>query len=72
MPEAAVRIVDLSTHSEPFVTVDELATYYGVSDDTIRRDIHKGALAAVRVGTKGQLRIRIDEARRYGKSGPPQ
>lgn len=66
------RIMDLRTHSEPFVTVDELAGYYGVSDDTIRRDIQKGALAAVYVGAKRQIRIRIDEARRYGKDGPPQ
>lgn len=61
------RIRDLDRHDQPFVTVYELAAYWGVSDDTIRRDIAKGALVAVRVGSKKQIRIPIAEARRYGQ-----
>lgn len=59
------RIVDLATHLESFVTVDELAAYWRVSRDVIYRDIDKGALIAWRVGRL--IRIRLDDARRYGQ-----
>ncbi len=61
------RILDLDRHDEPFVTVEELAAYWKVSDRTIRRDIAKGALMVMRVGSSGQIRIPISEARRYGR-----
>ena len=61
------RILDLNRYDEPFVTVEELAEYWRVSDDTIRRDIAKGALIVLRVGPMRQIRIPIAEARRYGQ-----
>ena len=51
---------------EPLViSPSRLAAYWGVSVRTIYRDIHKGALPAFRVG--GQLRIRMTDARQYGR-----
>lgn len=61
-------IFDLDKHAAPFVSVAELAAYWGVSEQTIRRDIEKGAIADVRrVGTGNQIRIPIKSAREYGK-----
>ncbi len=62
------RIVDLARHPDSHVTVAQLAAYWGVSEKTIRRDIDKGALKAVRVGSNALIiRIPIEEARRYGQ-----
>ena len=61
------RILDLDQHNEPFVSVAELARYWGVSDDMIRRDIEKGALKVMVVGSSRIIRIPIAEARRYGR-----
>ena len=60
---------DLWRCTERYVTPAELARYWRVSTDTIYRDIKKGALPAFRVGSSGALRIRIEEARRYGRPG---
>jgi excisionase family DNA binding protein len=60
------RIRNLSTCEQAYVTVDELAEYLRVSEDTIRRHIKKGALRVVRLSRDGNLvRIPIAEARRY-------
>jgi DeoR/GlpR family transcriptional regulator of sugar metabolism len=61
------RILDLDRHDEPYVSVAELARYWGVSDDMIRRDIEKGALKVMVVGSSQVIRIPIAEARRYGR-----
>jgi DeoR/GlpR family transcriptional regulator of sugar metabolism len=61
------RILDLDRHNEPYVSVAELARYWGVSDDMIRRDIQKGALKVMVVGSSKVIRIPIAEARRYGR-----
>ena len=42
----------------------ELRSAWQISDSTIRRDIHDGALQAVRVGKRG-LRVPDSEVRRY-------
>ena len=60
-------MIDLWTHRERYVTPTELARYWRVSTDTIYRDIRKGALPAYRIGSSGTIRIRIEDARRYGR-----
>jgi excisionase family DNA binding protein len=60
-------IIDLWTSPQPYVTPSELARYWRVSTDTIYRDIRKGALLVYRVGSSGTIRIRIEDARRYGR-----
>lgn len=57
------------THSDSYVTVTKLARYWNVSVDTVYRDIKKGALRVYRVGSSGAIRIRIEDARRYGRPG---
>ncbi len=67
-PKAAREaIVDLETHPEPFVTVAALAAYWCVSADTVYRDIAKGALRVYRVGSSHSIRIRLEDAQRYGR-----
>lgn len=63
----AGAIVDLNTHCEPFVTVAALAAYWCVSSDTVYRDIAKGALRVYRVGSSHTIRIRLEDARVYGR-----
>ena len=60
-------IVDLATHPQPFVTVADLAAYWCVSADTVYRDIAKGALRVYRVGSSSCIRIRLEDARAYGR-----
>ena len=60
-------LIDLWTHPERYVTPTELARYWRVSTDTIYRDIKKGALPVYRIGSAGTIRIRIEDARRYGR-----
>jgi excisionase family DNA binding protein len=47
----------------------ELAGAWGVHVQTIYRDIRKGALRAFRL-PGGDIRIRVSDARRYGKPIP--
>jgi excisionase family DNA binding protein len=49
-----------------FVSPSRLARHWGVHINTIYRDIRKGALPASRM-PGGQFRIRITDARRYGR-----
>lgn len=51
---------------EAAVSPAALAAKWGVQVQTIYRDIRKGALPAYRL-PGGDLRIRIRDARRYGK-----
>lgn len=57
-------IDDLKTEQRKFVSVQELAEYWGVSTKTLYRHIDKGALAAEKIG--GCVRIPIAAARSYG------
>ena len=65
------RITDLMRHDDAFVSVSQLADYWGVCEETIRRDIKKGALRVWRVGSSDAVRIPISEARRYGRPDDP-
>jgi len=51
---------------EAAISPSALAAKWGVGVQTIYRDIRKGALRAYRL-PGGDLRIRIRDARRYGK-----
>jgi excisionase family DNA binding protein len=64
---ASPRVFDLATDSDYYVTVTELARYWKVSVDTVYRDIKKGALRAYRVGSSGKIRVRVEDARQYGR-----
>jgi excisionase family DNA binding protein len=59
-------VVDIETHSEPSVSVGELARYWHVSTRTIYRDIFKGALPAFRL-PGGTMRVKTTDARTYGR-----
>jgi excisionase family DNA binding protein len=50
------RIRDLASHSEPFVTTEDLATYWAVSRRQIYKQIEDGKLPAIRLGPRS-LRI---------------
>ena len=52
---------------ELHISPSRLADYWGVDIKTIYRDIRKGALPAFRVGSGGQLRIRLTDAKKYGR-----
>lgn len=52
--------------ADPAVTVAWLAEHWAVSEQTIRRDIAKGALRAYRLPS-GALRVRMSDAIRYGR-----
>lgn len=52
--------------SEPKVTVAELARAWRVREETILRDIRKGALRAHRLPS-GDWRILLSDARAYGR-----
>jgi excisionase family DNA binding protein len=45
-----MAIVDLETHPAPYLTVSELAEYWKVSRNHIRKAIQSGKLAALRFG----------------------
>ena len=64
---ATSPILNLYTHEESYVSVSELAAYWTVSERTIYRDIQKGALKVVRVGSAGTIRVPIEAARLYGR-----
>lgn len=51
---------------EPAVSPSRLAREWDVHVDTVYRDIRKGALPALRLPS-GRIRIRRDDARRYGR-----
>ncbi len=60
------EIINLDSHTEPYVTVPDLANYWQVHRATIYRDIAKGALKPHYL-PNGYMRIPIQEARSYGK-----
>jgi excisionase family DNA binding protein len=56
-----VRVRDLKTHPEPYVTVAELAEYWLVGRKQIYKQIEAGTLRAIRLGPR-LLRIRTADA----------
>ena len=59
------RIENLATFPEAFVTVRQLAMYWGVTEQTIYRAVTKKSLVATRIGRA--VRIATADARRFGK-----
>lgn len=51
------------TPPNPLLTVDQVATWFGVHAATVRRLIGDGQIAAIRVG--GQVHVDQAEAHRY-------
>ena len=58
---------DLQSHSEPYVTVAELAEYWLVGRKQIYKQIEAGTLPAIRLGPR-LLRIRTADARAFERS----
>jgi excisionase family DNA binding protein len=53
------------TKRTPDLTVAQVATEVGVTEQTIRREIQRGKLPAYRVGEAGHLRIRAKDLDSY-------
>jgi excisionase family DNA binding protein len=67
------KIMDLQTHSEPYVTTSDLADYWRVSRKQIYKQIEAGTLRAIRLGPR-LMRISTAEAIRFeemAKMSPP-
>jgi excisionase family DNA binding protein len=62
--ETTVAITDLTAHPEPYVTVAELARYWGVNRRLIYKQIEAGTLESVRLGPR-LYRIRTCVAREF-------
>ena len=60
-------VTDLQSHSEPYVTVAELAEYWLVGRKQIYKQIDAGTLPAIRLGPR-LLRIRTADARAFERS----
>lgn len=54
--------LDVDRHVSPA----RLAAFWGVSIDTVYRDIRKGALRAFRLPS-GKIRVKMSDAKRYGR-----
>ena len=59
-----MRLKDLQSHTEPYVTVAELAEYWLVGRKQIYKQIDAGTLPAIRLGPR-LLRIRTADAREF-------
>ena len=62
-----MAVIDLQSHSEPYVTVAELAEYWLVGRKQIYKQIDAGTLPAIRLGPR-LLRIRTYDARAFERS----
>jgi excisionase family DNA binding protein len=62
-----MNVKDLQLHSEPYVTVGELAEYWLVGRKQIYKQIEAGTLPAIRLGPR-LLRIRTADARAFERS----
>jgi excisionase family DNA binding protein len=72
-PFVAIKITDLRTHAESYVTTSGLAEYWQVSRKQIYKQIDAGTLVAIRLGPRS-LRISTAEAIRFeeiAKMSPP-
>ena len=56
-----MRVKDLQSHSDPYVTVADLAEYWLVGRKQIYKQIEAGTLPAIRLGPR-LLRIRTADA----------
>jgi excisionase family DNA binding protein len=59
-----MAIVELSSHPRPFVSIRELAQYWGVSRHDLYKQIDAGTLPAVRLGSR-LYRVRTADAVRF-------
>ena len=59
-----MRIKDLQSHPDPYVTVVDLAEYWLVGRKQIYKQIDAGTLRAIRLGPR-LLRIRTADAREF-------
>ena len=62
-----MRLQDLQSHREPYVTVAELAEYWLVGRKQIYKQIDAGTLPAIRLGPR-LLRIRTADALQFERS----
>ena len=62
-----MAIQELSSHARPFVTIRELAQYWGVSRHELYKQLEAGTLPAVRLGPR-LYRIRTADAIRFAVS----
>lgn len=62
-----MAILDLSSHARPFVSIRELAQYWGVTRHQLYKQIDAGTLPAVRLGAR-LYRIRTADALRFAVS----
>ena len=60
-------IRDLATHQARYVTIAELAEYWGVSRQQIYKRINSGALEAIQLGSR-LVRVRTTAALEYERS----
>jgi excisionase family DNA binding protein len=60
-------IRDLATHQARYVTIAELAEYWGVSRQQIYKRIGSGALEAIQLGSR-LVRVRTTAALEYERS----
>jgi excisionase family DNA binding protein len=59
-----MAILDLSSHPRPFVSIRELAQYWGLSRHALYKQIDAGTLPAVRLGAR-LYRVRTADALRF-------
>ena len=59
-----MAILDLSSHARPFVSIRELAQYWGISRYDLYKQIEAGTLPALRLGAR-LYRVRTADALRF-------
>ena len=62
-----MAILDLSSHARPFVSIRELAQYWGIGRHELYKQIDAGTLPAVRLGAR-LYRVRTADALRFANS----
>ena len=62
-----MALKDLQSHSEPYVTVAELADYWLIGRNQLYNQLDAGTLPAIRLGPR-LLRIRTSDARAFERS----
>lgn len=61
MPEPSLATADA------YLSMTTAARHYEVHRDTIKRAIERGELPAVRVGTRGLIRVRVADLERWAR-----
>ena len=62
-----MAILALASHARPFVSIRELAQYWGISRHELYKQIDAGTLPAVRLGAR-LYRVRTADALRFAIS----